>query len=390
MAQNFFDELHEWSERKLEILRKYLDAATRILGSVGQVYYVDGFAGRGSYGRPDEAQVPGSPLQAAQLAESNDRVGRSYSLRCINVERDRGTFDELQEITEPYRKYVRNIHGEFAEKIDDILAMIADSPTICFLDPFGVNGIDWVAIQTLIQRKGFTDFWIRFDVKEVRRREGYYNSDLAGADKQYDILCNVYGIQDKHQLHKLLDGDTAEARTNNAINLYTSRLIEEFERARGTGYATEYRIGSIKDETKYHLVFATASAKGLVLASDVVYGVEENYQKELERHKLSEHTAKTGQMNFLSRLAPTEDDIFGGKVEQIKAIIWDQCKKQSFTRLEIHTRLVDNRFLHSDSFFGIIKKKHLTQALKEMEQDGRIVSRVGSRSDDKAVLQFLT
>lgn len=388
MAQNFFDELHEWSERKLEILRKYLDGATKILGSsVGQVYYVDGFAGRGSYGRLDEVQVPGSPLQAAKMAQAFHQDGKSYALKCVNVEMNLDTFNELQNVTQPYRNFVRNVHGEFANKIDDILSIIGNSPTICFLDPFGVNGIDWIAVQALIQRQGITDFWIRFDVKEVRRREGYYNSSLIGADKQYDILRNVYGFQNADQLHKLLDGDSREQRARNALDLYTSRLRNEFTNVRGEGYATEYRIGSIDNETKYYLVFASASQKGLVLASDVVYGIEENYQKSVERHKLSKHTSKTGQMNFMSMIAPTEEDIFEGMVEEVKSTIWDFCKGQSLTRIEIHTKLIDSNS-SGDPLFGIIKKSHITRALKEMEEDGRIVSRKGARSNDWTTLVF--
>ncbi len=47
--EDFFDRMHEWSERKLQLLKKYVDAADKILGSINRIYYVDGFAGRGTY-----------------------------------------------------------------------------------------------------------------------------------------------------------------------------------------------------------------------------------------------------------------------------------------------------------------------------------------------------
>ena len=46
----FFQEMHDWSERKLQLLTDYVDAAAKILGSINKIYYVDGFAGRGTYG----------------------------------------------------------------------------------------------------------------------------------------------------------------------------------------------------------------------------------------------------------------------------------------------------------------------------------------------------
>ncbi len=70
----FFSELKDWSRRKLTLLQKYLDAAAKILSDV---YYIDGFAGRGTYGTLEEKLEPGSPLLAAQLAQ------RSL---CVNIE----------------------------------------------------------------------------------------------------------------------------------------------------------------------------------------------------------------------------------------------------------------------------------------------------------------
>ena len=35
----FFNKMHEWSERKLQLLKKYVDAADKILGSINQIYY---------------------------------------------------------------------------------------------------------------------------------------------------------------------------------------------------------------------------------------------------------------------------------------------------------------------------------------------------------------
>ena len=80
--EDFFDTLHEWSERKLQLLKRYVEAADKILGSINQIYYVDGFAGRGTYRDGNK----GSPIRIAELAQQYKQEGKPYSFKCINIE----------------------------------------------------------------------------------------------------------------------------------------------------------------------------------------------------------------------------------------------------------------------------------------------------------------
>lgn len=219
--ETWFDELKEWSERKLILLEKYLDGAVRIMQIMGPVYYVDGFAGRGTYGKAGQPQVAGSPLRAAKLAQRYIDEGRSYSLHSINIECDPGTFQGLQQATAPYQHIAQNYLGTFADNINVILRDLGQRPAVCFLDPFGVGGMDWAAVQRLIRRQSATDLWIRFDVDEVRRRDGWYDKlGQPGADKQFEILLRVYGYTDRDKLHAILNGPpTSEARKQAALDL---------------------------------------------------------------------------------------------------------------------------------------------------------------------------
>ncbi len=369
----YFNDLKEWSKRKLDLVRKYLDGASKILGSIDVVYYIDGFAGRGSYGSEADGLIPGSPLQAARLAQDS----KSYSLRCINIEKDPDVFAALERELKPYQGFVTNINGEFSQHIGQILTLVGNKPVVCFLDPFGIDGIDWSAVSKLIRRRGITDFWVRFDVSELRRRAGYYNSNLAGADKQFDILCRVYGVDDKDTLYQQLDGYDPKMRKDNALNFYMKRLEEEFSSVRGQGYTAAYRIGSLKEETKYYLVFATADLKGLVLANNIVCDVEEVYQKEVERYKSS----RTPQLSMFSFIDPSEEEILRSKVDQLKDAIWDSCQGQTLTRLQIYGSVMDE-------WFGVIKSKHMTRAIKELKDEGKIIDLQGNPSNDKSIAKF--
>src|SRR5258708_6530590 len=92
---DYFDELKEWSERKLKLLEDYVTAASKIMGIIGQVYYIDGFAGEGIY---DDGSR-GSPVRIAELAQCYQKEVKPYSLRCINIEESRKRFANLQAAT---------------------------------------------------------------------------------------------------------------------------------------------------------------------------------------------------------------------------------------------------------------------------------------------------
>lgn len=373
-----FVELKDWSERKHQLIEKYLDGATRILGKLDAVYYVDGFAGRGTYGRNPQETEAGSPVRAAQLARKYKEEQRTYSLSCINVESKKEHFSELDEVTRAYSDVVTNLCGPFASQVTRILQIVGDKPVICFLDPFGIDGMDMSAVKQLIRRRGITDFWIRFETGEVRRRDGFYQNNAPGADKNFDILRRVYGIHNDDYLHTQLHGQTPEKRKQNALLLYQKLLTAEFESARGTGYSAAYRIGSLEGEHKYHLVFATANNKGLILASNIVYDIEENYQREVEWYRQN----RTGQMSLFTQFEPSKEDILKEKVAVIRPLIQNTWTRQEASRRDIHADLI-NRY----GWFGRLKGTHITAALRTLVEDSSAQAS-GILSDDKTIFRF--
>lgn len=87
-AEFFDDELRVWSHRKLRILDQYMASWAKKRGSTnGRLYYVDGFAGRGTYGNREPFEE-GSPVKVARLADQIRRENRSYRLYCLNSEID--------------------------------------------------------------------------------------------------------------------------------------------------------------------------------------------------------------------------------------------------------------------------------------------------------------
>ncbi len=370
---NFFDNLKEWSERKLIFLDKYLDASSRILR---ELYYIDGFAGRGYYGRPNEPQLPGSPIRAAQLAQKIREENRSYTLRCVNVESDRERYEQLVEATKPYDAFTTNLCGPFVSQVDTLLRIVGTKPVLCFLDPFGIDGMDMSAVARLIRRPAPTDVLVRFDVGEARRRDGYWNSSDPSAPKQYDILCRLYGVSDKEALHAALDGPTTEDRHLAAVKYYMRRLGEQYLQ-RGAAYTSGYRIRAIDGESKYWMIATCGHAKGYVLASNIIYGMDENYRIEAEWYR----EQQGGQLSMFSLLEPTQDEIFNEKVQQIEAAILATCNGQ-MSRLDIHAAILHN------VWFGRVAGKHITAALKDLAEQGKVKASSKRYGDDKTLFTF--
>src|SRR5690242_18788304 len=125
-SKEFFEELKDWSQRKHQILDMYLSSASKILGSTwSMVYYIDGFAGRGTYGEGTTFSK-GSPLKAAEKAQEYRTQGKRYSLRCINVEKDDEHFAQLQAVTASFGDLVTNLSGSFVDNVKRILQIVQD------------------------------------------------------------------------------------------------------------------------------------------------------------------------------------------------------------------------------------------------------------------------
>jgi len=375
IQSSFFEELREWSERKLRLLEKYVEPAARILGAFhGLVYYIDGFAGRGVY--DDNSKTKGSPVRIAKLAEKFEQENRSYRLKCVNVESNLDNFLNLESSTEAFGDKVQNLLGSFGENTDKILGIIGAHPAVCFLDPFGVKGIDLAAIEKIVNRKAATDLWIRFDPTTVRRLDGFFDDDSPKAKKQFGILPGIYGVEDWNYLHSRLSGTTSEERLNNVLRFYIAQIVNLYARTKDAGYVGAYAIKTITGQIKYHLVFATAHPRGIILASEVICDVEESYQTEVREF----NDSQPHQISMFSA-QPSEEDIFAAKVEQLKADIWGAAHGKVLSHDQVYVSILGN-------WFGRIKGKHLNAALNSMKDTGSIIDADGPTSRYNTKFKF--
>ena len=170
-----FDEIGGWSELKLEILKKYADAYSRILSASRQTpffhVYVDAFAGAGKHlSRESHELVPGSPLNALAVQPKF----REFHLIDIAPEK----IETLRDLVGS-RKDVLLYQGDCNEiLLSDVFPRIQYDQYhrgLCVLDPYGLH-LDWKVITTAGHMKSL-DIFLNFPVQDINRNAIWRNPE---------------------------------------------------------------------------------------------------------------------------------------------------------------------------------------------------------------------
>lgn len=166
-------EYTEHGKVKHEILSKYISGWINILGGYYDLNIFDCFAGRGRFSDGSE----GSPIKFLNiLCNFKKKRNRPNKATCFFIEADKSNYSNLEnEIAEFNKKHsswlsIYPIHGEFTNKIDEILENYKGniSPSFFFLDPFGFGGIPLHMIKKIMQNDR-TEVFINFMIRDVNR-----------------------------------------------------------------------------------------------------------------------------------------------------------------------------------------------------------------------------
>jgi three-Cys-motif partner protein len=161
-----FDEIGCWSEVKLDIIRKYATAYSRIL-SMKRIHhaYIDGFAGSGLHlSRTRQDFVPGSPLNALHV----DPPFQRYYL----VDLDGDKVDRLRVLPEVHER--ANVHlfqGDCNEVLlKEVFPQVRFNDyrrALCVLDPYGLH-LNWQVIDTA-GKMGSIEVFLNFPIMDINR-----------------------------------------------------------------------------------------------------------------------------------------------------------------------------------------------------------------------------
>jgi three-Cys-motif partner protein len=183
-----FDEIGDWSEIKLEILRDYAKAYSTVLGAQTNpsLYhiYVDAFAGAGMHlSRTTGEFVLGSPLNALAVQPPF----REYHLIDIDEERVESLKELIGERSDVHI-YSGDSNRILLNEVFPQARFENYRRGLCILDPYGLH-LEWKVIQTAGQMRSI-DLFLNFPVADMNRNVLWH--DPTKVDAQQIVRMNNF------------------------------------------------------------------------------------------------------------------------------------------------------------------------------------------------------
>jgi three-Cys-motif partner protein len=203
-----FDEIGYWSEIKLEIVRDYASAYSRILNSKKLPHvYVDAFAGAGQHISKHTGDfIPGSPLNALNVRPPF----REYHFIDLDAEK----VDYLRVITASKHNvhiYEGDCNDILIQQIFPTLQFESYRRALCLLDPYGLD-LRWEVVYRAGEL-GTIDMFLNFPVMDMNRTALWRNpervrpelsrrmtkfwGDETWRDAAYSTSGNLFEIPEK-------------------------------------------------------------------------------------------------------------------------------------------------------------------------------------------------
>ena len=168
-----------WTDQKLEYVRKYLHAYTTIMSKYTFHFaYIDAFAGTG-YREPkqdentDQTLFHFIPEETQNFLDGSARIALQVEhpfKEYIFIEKNRHRFSELKKL----RNEFPNERIEFINSdANDYLINLCDernwttNRALVFLDPYGMQ-VNWETIKSIAETKAI-DLWILFPIGPINR-----------------------------------------------------------------------------------------------------------------------------------------------------------------------------------------------------------------------------
>lgn len=182
----------DWTEQKLAILRRYLDAYTTALKyQPFRLIYVDAFAGYGSY-QPGAAYHPEDYGDFQELHDGSPRIALEVKDRPFDrlefIEKDPVGCQALERLRDEFPGRGIEIRNEDANIALPHLcsALRPRDRAVVFLDPFATE-VSWDTVAAIAQT-GRIDCWILFPLKAIAQMMPRDNEPTEALARQLDRI----------------------------------------------------------------------------------------------------------------------------------------------------------------------------------------------------------
>ncbi len=250
-AKETIDRIGKWSEDKLDLLGKYLNAYTRIMK--GQewckngYYYIDAFAGTGRPMAKDEERfIDGSPRVALKI----EYPFKSY----IFIEKKDWRVEKLRKLRVEFPNMDIQIrHGDCNTVIiDEIVPKIRYenfNRGIVFLDPFGMN-IEWHIIESIADTRAL-EMFLNFPVLAINRNV-LRNDPYKLSKRQIERMNRFWGSPDwKDDIYQEVP------------DLFGTRVEKIPQTAKGLGLKFQQRLEEVFPEVTFPVVMRNSKGTPL-------------------------------------------------------------------------------------------------------------------------------
>ena len=262
----------QWTQDKLEILRRYLDAYTTALKATPfRLIYVDAFAGEGSW----------SPAAGYDTEDYGEFRGFHEGSPNIALEIQDKPFDRLVFVEkDPTRSYsLLKMAGSYPNRDIEVINddanrallricnnLCANDRAVVFLDPFATQ-VSWDSVDAIAQTKK-VDCWILFPLMAIARMmPNNYEPDGQSAirlDRVFGGRAHWQGVYHPSAQLPLFGepGRERESGSERIAQLYRDRLVDAFE----TVATTPRVLKNSKNSPMFELFFAASNPTGASIA----------------------------------------------------------------------------------------------------------------------------
>jgi three-Cys-motif partner protein len=267
MRKPKFDEIGYWSEIKLDIIREYAQAYSRIMNaqhSIQKYLYIDGFAGAGRHvSKATKEFIPGSPLNALLIEPhfsefhlidlNGDKVEQLIQLSQNNPNVYIYSGDANQILTE--RVFPRCKYADFRR-------------ALCLLDPYSFC-VDWQVIKAAGEMKSIEIFF-NFMIMDINMNVLRRNPERVPAAqiKRMDQAWGDHSWRDvAYEKIPTLFGDTEQKTDNETLaEAFRKRLHE----VAGFAYVPEpIPMRNHQGSIVYYLYFASPNKTGASIVTSI-------------------------------------------------------------------------------------------------------------------------
>ena len=274
------DEIGIWSEIKLDIIKEYANAFTKIMKSQewckGYVY-IDAFAGPGVHiSRRTGEPISGSPLNALEI----DNPFTEYHY--IDIDKEKAeTLNRLTGDRTNINIYQEDCNEVLVKKILPTLQYESKKRALCILDPYGLH-LQWETIMTAAKLKT-TEIFLNFPLMDMNRN--VLHKDLLSADADQIERMNKFCGTDEWQeiLYKVdkqmgLFGDPDRIKiVNSNIKLGEWFKKERLQKVAGFKFVPEPMLmRNSKGGPLFFLFFASHNETGKKIVTDI-FNKHRNY-----------------------------------------------------------------------------------------------------------------